>query len=253
MLLLPLVAPVQFGGSIDQLQALAPVDVAVFQPAGQRRQVVGAGGGQGVVRPVENRLEMAGLGLLEGQHAHAQHGLGRQLLAQAVRHGAQVFAEDDCLMAHRLQRQQAQQVVQRVVEVGAFAGLGPLRDQPQPAQAHDMVDAQAAGVGEVGPQHFDEGAVAVALEAFGREGADAPVLAGTVEDVGRCTHLQACQQFVLAAPGLAAGTVGAHRQVGDQAHGHAVAAGRFLGALQATFGQPLAEGVELDLGRVGIG
>ncbi|MND90508.1 hypothetical protein D3C80_825930 [compost metagenome] len=116
-----------------------------------------------------------------------------------------------------------------------------------------MVDAQATGMGQVGPQHLDEGAVAVALEAFGRERTDAPVLPGAVEDVGWRAYFQARQQFVLAAPGLAAGTVGTHRQVGDQAHGHAVAAGRFLGALQATFGQPLAEGVELDLGRVGIG
>lgn len=116
-----------------------------------------------------------------------------------------------------------------------------------------MVDAQAASVGEVGPQHLDEGAIAIALEAVGREGANAPILPYVVEDVGRRTHAQAGQQFVLAAPGLAAGTIGAHRQVGDQAHGHAVAAGRFVGTLQATFSQPLAEGAELDLGRVGIG
>ncbi|MNN33061.1 hypothetical protein D3C81_1467990 [compost metagenome] len=104
---LALLAPVQFGGGIDQLQAMAPVDVAVFQPAGQRGQVVRAGGGQGAVGPVENGFEVARLGLLEGQHAHAQHGLVGQLFAQALGHGAEVFAEDDRLVPNRFQRQQA--------------------------------------------------------------------------------------------------------------------------------------------------
>src|SRR5690606_28876929 len=42
---LAFVAPMQFGGGVDQVQAVAPVDVAVFQPAGQGCQVVGASGG----------------------------------------------------------------------------------------------------------------------------------------------------------------------------------------------------------------
>lgn len=70
---------------------------------------------------------------------------------------------------------------------------------------------------------------------------------------GGAPHFQAGQQFILAAPSLAAGAVGAHRQVGDQAHGHAVATGCLVGTLQAAFGQPLAKGMELDLGRVGAG
>lgn len=108
---LTLVSPVQFGSGVDQLQTVSPVDVAVCQPAGQWRQVVGAGCGQGIVRPVENGLELARLGLLERQHAHAQHRFLGQLFAQAVGHGAQVFTQDDRLVTHRLQRQQAQQVV----------------------------------------------------------------------------------------------------------------------------------------------
>ncbi|MCY1449299.1 hypothetical protein D9M71_660270 [compost metagenome] len=72
-LLLAEVAPVPFAGGVDQRQALVPVDVPGLQPAGQRRQVMGAGGGQGVIGPVEDRLEVAGALLLELQYAHAEN------------------------------------------------------------------------------------------------------------------------------------------------------------------------------------
>jgi hypothetical protein len=52
------------------------------------------------------------------------------------------------------------------------------------------------------------------------------------------------QQFILAAPGLAAAAVGAYRQVGDQADAHAAATGGLLCALQAAGDQPLAEGIK---------
>ncbi|MNP60607.1 hypothetical protein D3C76_1557060 [compost metagenome] len=70
-------------------------------------------------------------------------------------------------MPVRLQRQQAQQVVYRVIQVGAVTGRRAEGDDPQPLQAHHVVDAQTAGVGKVGPEHFDEGAKTVAHQAFG--------------------------------------------------------------------------------------
>jgi hypothetical protein len=72
-------------------------------PAIEGGQVVGAGGRQGVVRPVENRFEVRVV-LFEQQHAHAQDRAGDEFFPQAVRHGAEVFAEDDGLMAMGLQR-----------------------------------------------------------------------------------------------------------------------------------------------------
>ena len=116
-----------------------------------------------------------------------------------------------------------------------------------------MVDAQAAGVGEVGPEHFDERAKAVAHQAFGRKRGNAPALAGAVENVRRRADGEDGEQFVLATPGLAATAVGADRQVGDQANAHAAAAGGCLRALQATGDQPLAEGEEADAPGVFFG
>ncbi|MNF91718.1 hypothetical protein D3C84_743290 [compost metagenome] len=72
-LLLAEVAPVPFAGGVDKRQALVPVDVPGLQPAGQGRQVMGAGGGQGVIGPVEDGLEVAGALLLELQYAHAEN------------------------------------------------------------------------------------------------------------------------------------------------------------------------------------
>jgi len=74
-----------------------------------------------------------------------------------------------------------------------------------------------------------------------------------VENVRRRADGQAGEQFILAAPGLAAATVGADGQVGDQADAHATASGGLLGAFQAARDQPLAEGVEADVVAVFLG
>lgn len=110
-----------------------------------------------------------------------------------------------------------------------------------------MIDAQATGMGEVGPQHFDKRAKAIAFETFRGEGGDAPTLACTVENVRRCANREVGQQFILAAPCLAAATVGTHRQVGNQADAHAAATGGLLRARQAAGDQPLGEGEVADL------
>ncbi|MCY1446347.1 hypothetical protein D9M71_629070 [compost metagenome] len=107
-LLLTGFAPVPFGDGIDQAQTLVPVDVAGLQPAGQWRQVVGAGGGQGIVRPVENGFEVAGWVLLELQHAHTENGALPEFFPKPGGNGAQVFTQDNGAVTHRLQAQQAQ-------------------------------------------------------------------------------------------------------------------------------------------------
>src|SRR5690606_14659876 len=110
-----------------------------------------------------------------------------------------------------------------------------------------MIDAHAASMGEVGAHHFDKGPIAVGLEPPGRECADPPVLPGTVENIRRGANAQRSQYFFLSAPGLAAATIGAYRQITDQANLHSGAAGRYLSTFQATGDQPLAERVVTDL------
>ncbi len=89
--------------------------------------------------------------------------------------------------------------------------------------------------------------------AFGGKRRDAPALAGAVENVRWRANGEGGEQFVLAAPGLAATAIGTNGQVGDQANAHAAAAGGGLRALQATGDQPLAEGEEADAASVLFG
>ncbi|MNC48543.1 hypothetical protein D3C75_976610 [compost metagenome] len=76
------------------------------------------------------------------------------------------------------------------MQIGAFTGRRAQGDHPEPLQAHDVVDAQAAGMAEIGPQHFDERGKAVAAQPFGGKGGDAPALPAAIEDVRRRTHGQ---------------------------------------------------------------
>ena len=61
---------------------------------------------------------------LEPQHAHAENVGAPQLLAEALRHGAEVLADDHALRALALQRDEAEQVVDRIGEIGALGRLG---------------------------------------------------------------------------------------------------------------------------------
>ncbi|MNK95285.1 hypothetical protein D3C87_1155150 [compost metagenome] len=89
-------------------------------------------------------------------------------------------------MAMGFQRQQAQQVIHRVVKIGTVGGRRAVGNDPQALKAHDMVDAQASGMGEIGAEHFDESAETVAHQTFGGKRGDPPALTGAVENVRRC-------------------------------------------------------------------
>ncbi len=76
----------------------------------------------------------------------------RPAVAEAFRHGAKVLADDDRLVAVGFQRQQPQQVVHRVAQIGAVGRSLAPRHQPEPLQPHGMVDAHPAGMAQAGAQ-----------------------------------------------------------------------------------------------------
>ncbi|MCY1234587.1 hypothetical protein D9M72_471720 [compost metagenome] len=115
-----------------------------------------------------------------------------------------------------------------------------------------MVDAQPAGMGQVGAQHLQEGRIAAAAQPARREHRHAPVLPERVVQVRRRACVEAGQDLLLPRPGLAAARVGAHRQVGDDADRHARAARRTLRACHAVGGNPLQESVVGDLIGMGL-
>ena len=81
-----------------QAQALAPGDVPVLPPAQRGRQVVGGGHRDGVGRPVARRAEDIAVALEPG-HAQAADAGAFEQLAEPVRQGAKILAEDNGAVA----------------------------------------------------------------------------------------------------------------------------------------------------------
>ncbi len=86
----------------------------------------------------------------EPQHVDAHHPARGQRRVERLRHRAEVLADDDGALPPRFDRHEPQQVVQRIGQVGARRGRRAGRHQPHPRQPQHVVDAQPAGMGEVG-------------------------------------------------------------------------------------------------------
>src|SRR5690606_25610336 len=181
------------------------------------------------------------------QYPHTEDLALRQGLLKVVWDRAQVFPYDQRPVSPGLQCQQAQQVFQRIAQVGALACIGAVGDQPQTLQSHDVIDAQATTVAQAGPLHTTEGAVVVVAHALGRECRDAPVMTAGIEQIGRCADADPGEQLLLAGPAEAAGRVCAYGHVGYQPYAHPGFPRAVMSPGQTALGQPLAEGVELQL------
>ena len=130
-----------------ELAELVPdPDVLLGEEAGRGRQVVGGDAGERRRPPRRRRQERAVVVALEPQHRAAEHAGRVERLAHAVLDGAEVLADDHRAGAERLEGEHAEHGVGVVRDVGALGGGRAPRHPPQPEQAHDVVDAQPAGV-----------------------------------------------------------------------------------------------------------
>ena len=132
------------------------------EPGRGGRQVVGGGGGQAVGAPA-----LGGKGQpvavpvpFEPQHRGAEHPALVQRLAHPGLDGAEVLADHQRPGARGLQGQYREHRLGVVADVRPLRGRLPLRDPPEPEQAHDVVDAQGARVAEEGAQEAAVGGVA---------------------------------------------------------------------------------------------
>jgi hypothetical protein len=107
--------PIGFRG--DQPLAGAMLDVGTCPPAGKRGQIVRARRHQGFGRIRVRGPEIARTVTLEYQDAVRQDGILRQRGTHIVGHGAQIFADHDALMAMAFEREEAEEVVERIVDV----------------------------------------------------------------------------------------------------------------------------------------
>ena len=161
----------------------------------------------------------------------------RQLLAEALRHGAEVLADDRALRALALQRDEAEQVVDRIGEIGALGGFRARRNDEQARQAHRVVDAQHAGGTHVGGDQRGEAAPAVARRSDRVGRRQVPGLALGRERVGRRADGDVARQLAGARPVLGAVRRRADREVAIEAD------------LEPAGFRPLGRGGELAVGE----
>jgi hypothetical protein len=115
------------GGLRVQRQLRGQLDVLAQPEAAQRRQVVRADHGQRLGLPLRGPAEAAVLVALEQQRLVRQQVALAHGLAHARRDVAQVLADHHALVALALQREHRQQVLQRVLDVGA--ALRPVQNR----------------------------------------------------------------------------------------------------------------------------
>ena len=124
--------------------------------------------------------------VLEPEQPVGQDPVLGQRLADAVLDRAEVLADDERLRPVALQRDDVEQVLGRVADVGAVGRpTPPAGHPPQPEQPHDVVDAQAAGAGDRGADRLDERLVVGVPQPPRDQRRRAPVLALRVERVRR--------------------------------------------------------------------
>ena len=143
----------------------------------------------------------------------------------------------------RFEGEQPQHVIERIADIGALGRRASLRDQPQPHQAHRMIDPHSAGVAQACPQGGEERLEAGVDERVRRKADKAPILSRHIEAVRWRADAEAGQQIGWSAPRVAAGRVHADRQIGYHADTHAGSARVGLGARERTGRKPLQEEV----------
>ncbi len=183
---------------------------------------------------------------LEHHDEIGPHAPGRERIAEALRHGAEVLADGDAVPAPALLGDHRQHVGERQAEVRTLGGAKPVRDDIEPHQAEHMVDADRAGVAHGGAQHLPERLEASGNEAVRIVRGDAPVLAGGIELVGRRADRQSSQHHVLVHPGVGAAGVNADRGVEIEPDRHSAPPRDIAAAFELALGVPLQEFVKAE-------
>jgi hypothetical protein len=119
-----------------RVRAAPPFEIDAAPPAGDGRQIVRRRHRDRVAIPVRRRPECAVGVALEPQHAHAGDALRGDPLAKAGRHRAEILADRNRAMPGRLQRDDAQQIVERIARRRAASGRAA-RSTAAPGRARD--------------------------------------------------------------------------------------------------------------------
>ena len=112
---------------------------------------MGGEAGQGQLRIVGGRLEASAVAL-EPQHAIGEDQGGGELFAQAIRNGAEVFADDHAAMAMAFDGGDGEQRIDGEIHIGAKPAFGAARYPELAGKAQDVIDAECRRMAHVGRQ-----------------------------------------------------------------------------------------------------
>ena len=177
--------------------------------------------------------------LFEIEQAVAQDAEAVQRFAHERLDGPQVFADDDHLMAHAFERQDADQIFVVLADIGAGGGLGALRNPEEAEESHHVIDAQGAAVPAVLADGFGEQAVSVFAMLFRAGRRKAPILALRGEVVGRRSDAASGGEERALGPQVGAEAVGGQGQIVIQPDGQAPLARVGLGGGELQIELPL--------------
>ena len=238
--------PVVLGLAGVDVDSMLDPQIVAGHPAREGRKVVGVerrNGALGIfLRPAERAVPVP----LEHHDEIGPHAPGREPIAEALRHGAEILADGDAVPAPALLGDHREHVSERQAEVRALGGAKPVRDDIEPHQAEHMVDADRAGMAHGRTQHLPERLEASGNQAVRIIGGDAPVLAGGIELVGRRADRQSAQHHVPVHPGIGAAAVNADRGVEIKPDRHSAVPRDVAAAFELALGVPLQEFVEVE-------
>ena len=145
---------------VDNTGGEAGSDILAGPETGDGRQIMRRGGDQRLCRVLGGQLETGGV-LFKDQQAVTQDAEAGEGFTNLVFHGAQIFPDDDAIVADAFESQNAHQVRRAVAHVGALRRGLPFGNPVETEEAHHVVDTERAPVTHGFADGFPEEAVAV--------------------------------------------------------------------------------------------
>ena len=167
--------------------------------------------------------------------------------AEVIGNGAQVFADNHQATALALERQDAEEVLEIVADIGTIAGAHAVGNPVEAGEPHDMIEAYRTGRASRAAYRFDEIAVAGIGVALRMEGGEAPVLAIFVEVVRRRAYANLGGEEVLVGPVVGTDAVGCKGEIVVEAERKAESFDAFVREIELLLEVHFDEGVEFDL------
>src|SRR5664280_1756152 len=185
--------------------------------------------------------------LLEPQDRRAEDAALAQIVSDPGLNHTEVLANHQRARPLRLEHQDADQGLVVVADVGALTGGQALRNPPQPEEADDMVDPDAASMAQDSAQHVSIRGVAELLQPVWPPRWLAPVLAKLVVLVWRGTNRDLTREGISKPPGISAFRMDTDREVMDDPDRHPGFLGLPLHRTELLINDPLQPAIELHL------